>query len=104
LQAADLVEEPATACVHEQTVSLHFLQPECPLNAQGLDAGAGVIAQEPPHRLFAAIEDNIDVGVASLPWVREELLADAEEQFVEPTFEVIERLTEWAAPFLLPIR
>src|SRR5207247_1126462 len=46
LQAADLVEEPAAARVHEQPVPLHFQQPEAALDAGHLDARVGVLLQK----------------------------------------------------------
>ncbi len=72
LDAADVVEEPAAARVHQLGVPLE-LQELPGLDPLGLrEFAPRVLAEEPSRVLRRAVENHSDVGVPGLPRVREE--------------------------------
>ena len=105
LDAADVVEEPAAARVHELRVPLQLEQLErrrsAPSRASSRPACA---ARKRRTRLRRPVEDHADVVVARLPRVREQrarLLLPERRQRVA---QRVERLAQGRAPRLVPAR
>ena len=103
LQPADLVEEPAAARIHIHAVALHLEEPQRVLDLRLVEVGVAVAAEEVADRARAAVEDDVDVGVAGGPGVGEELAAPGGEHVVELFLELVEGAAERPAPLLVPV-
>ena len=103
-QALDVVEEPATACEAEQAELLDF-QEAYRLRAHGLVFGFldGILEELLHAGLVFGCDERLHVVVAGLP--RADLgnpLELADKNVVGKLFQVVERVTQGTAPFLVP--
>jgi hypothetical protein len=72
LNAGDIVKEPSAAGVHELRVALHLHELEGADLLVGRERVAGLCAEEAGDGLLAAVEQDVDIGVACGPHIGEE--------------------------------
>ncbi len=102
LDAGDIVKEPAAACVHELGVALHLHQLQSANALARIESVAGVVAQEFFDGFRGAVEDHVNVGVASGPDIAEETAAFALCEGNDGVAQLVEGLAQGCAPELVP--
>src|SRR5262249_5518576 len=102
LEAADFIEEPAAARVHEQRVPLHFQEPKSLADQQVVEIRVRMPLEKLAHRLGVSVQDDLDVAVAGLPGIRKALRAARRENVVQMVLELVERLPQRPTPLLMP--
>ena len=101
LNAGDVVKEPAATGVHELRVALHLHELE---GADALVFGErmGLVGgEEARRRSVAAVEDDVDVGVAGGPDIVEELAPSSFSKRGDSVAQLVEGLAQRGAPVLV---
>ncbi len=102
LDAGDVVEEPAATGVHELGVALHLHQLEG-AHALGFRERVRLMrGEEAVGRFRAAVENDLDVGVARGPNVFEEVAVLLLGERNERVAQLVEGLAQRRAPSLVP--
>ncbi len=102
LDAGDLVEEPAAGGVHELSVAFELEEFEGGCAFWLGERACGLLLEETDDGGRGAIEDDLDVGVASGPEIFEERLGELFGEGRGGVAEVVESFTKRGAPLLIP--
>ena len=100
--AGDIVEEPAATGVHELGVALHLHQFQGAYALRHGEDAQLVLAEESLHGLRAVVEHGLDIFVARLPDIFEELGALGLRQRDQSVAQLVQRLAQRRAPGLIP--
>src|SRR5512133_754275 len=104
LETGEFIEEPATTGVHEQGVALHFEKLKGARLLFASELMRGVMGEVGGEACRRAIENYVDVCVASSPGIFEELGSFSLVGCCEIVAQGVEGSTQWSAPVLRPSR